>query len=51
LAPLLVGSAHRLAIDSDCIRRHASYCRNPSHEAVLEFLGVEHRQNIAEAIV
>jgi hypothetical protein len=30
---------------------HASDRRNPSHEAPLEFLGVQHGQNIAEVIV
>ena len=48
---LLVGTAQRLAVDGDHIRRRAGQRRNPSHEAALELLGIERRKNIAEVIM
>ena len=48
---LLVGPAHRLAVDGNHVRRRAGQPRNPRDEATLEFLGVERRKNIPEVIV
>ncbi len=48
---LLVGSAQRLAVDGDHVRRRGGQRRNPRDEAALEFPGVERRKNIAEVIV
>jgi hypothetical protein len=48
---LLVGSAQRLAVDGNHIRRRAGQIRNPRDEAALEFSGIERRKNIAEVIV
>jgi hypothetical protein len=48
---LLVGTAKRLAVDGDYIRRRAGQRRNPRHEAALELHGIERRKNIAEVIM
>src|SRR6266436_888810 len=48
---LLVGAAQRLAIDGDHFCRQAGQRYHPSHEAALEFLGVQRGKDIAELIV
>jgi hypothetical protein len=50
-AVLLIGSAQRLTIHGNHIRGRAGQRRHPSDKAVLEFLSVERRKDIAEVIV
>ena len=49
--PLLERAAHRLAIDGDDVRRRASQRGDPAGKALLELLGVERGEDVAEVIV
>jgi len=46
----LLRSARRLAVDGDHVGWHTCQRRHPRHEASLELLGVERRQNVAEVV-
>jgi len=50
-ALFLVRPAHRLAVDRDHSRRNAGQGRHPGDETLLEFLGVERGEDVAELIV
>src|SRR4051812_36773590 len=47
----LIRAAHRLAVDCDHSGRSAGQRRHPGDETVLEFLGVERGEDIAELIM
>ena len=49
--PLVAGSAHRLAVDGDHPRRHASQRGHPGNEAALEMLGIKGGEDVADAIM
>src|SRR5688572_8004308 len=48
-ALFLVGSTHRLAVDRDHVGRRAG--RDPGDEALLEFLRVKRREDVAELVM
>src|SRR3954451_20491370 len=50
-ALFLIRPAHRLAVDRDHSCRNAGQGRHPGDETLLEFLGVERGEDVAELIV
>jgi hypothetical protein len=45
------GTARRLAVNGDYIRRYADQLGDPGDEATLEFPSVERCENVAEVVV
>src|SRR5438477_8062399 len=48
---LLKGSAQRLAVDGNHLRRYAGQRGHPRHEAALKLLAIQRGKNIAEMIM